>query len=58
MKDSLTLIQYTPIILRAIKDVEGMVTTPKAGATKKDIVLAAIQTVAKDGETVDSKLSC
>lgn len=50
----LLIFKYLPVILQAIMAVEGAIGAGN-GATKKQIVLAAIQAAAKVGETVDQK---
>jgi hypothetical protein len=56
MKFLIELLAYTPAIIKAIMDVEGVVTAPKSGATKKQLVMASLDVIAKDGEQVDKKL--
>ena len=55
MKYFTVLLSYTPTIIKAIIDVEGMITTPKSGTTRKALVLSSLDAIAKDGETVDNK---
>jgi hypothetical protein len=50
------LLSFLPTIVKAVMDAESVITSPQSGATKKTIVLAAIDIVAKDVEGVDNKL--
>jgi hypothetical protein len=50
------LLKLAPQIIAAMIAIEGVVTTPKSGQTKKDLVLASLDAVAKVGEGVDNKL--
>jgi len=50
------LLKLAPQIVSAIIAIETIITTPKSGQTKKDLVLASVAAVAKVGEASDSKL--
>jgi hypothetical protein len=49
------LIKILPTVLEAVIAVEGIITTPKSGATKKQLVLDSLDAVAKAGEAADNK---
>jgi hypothetical protein len=51
----LNIIKLLPTILAAIMAVEQIVTTPKSGETKKQIVLDSIAAAAKVGAGADEK---
>ena len=51
----LNILKLLPAIIQAVLAVEQIITDPKSGATKKQMVLDSIDAVAKAGEGVDNK---
>ena len=52
----LEVFQLLPAIMSAVISVEASVTAAGTGATKKQIVMAVIESLVKSGESYDNKL--